>query len=63
MTEIRPFIQPPAAQVVLDAMPNPLLVLDSNDNICMVNTAAEDFFQSGAVVLRRVRRHGQNSIQ
>ncbi len=53
MTEIRPFIQPPAAQVVLDAMPNPLLVLDSNDNICMVNTAAEDFFQSGAVVLRR----------
>ncbi len=44
---------PPAAQMVLDAMPNPLLVIDDNDHICMVNTAAEDFFQSGAAVLKR----------
>ena len=44
---------PPAAQMVLDAMPNPLLVIDENDHICMVNSAAEDFFQSGATVLMR----------
>jgi two-component system, NtrC family, nitrogen regulation sensor histidine kinase GlnL len=44
---------PPAAQTVLDAMPNPLLVLDPNDQVCMVNIAAEDFFQSGAAVLMR----------
>jgi two-component system, NtrC family, nitrogen regulation sensor histidine kinase GlnL len=46
-------ISPPAAQTVLDAMPNPLIVLDSADRICMVNAAAEDFFQSGASVLMR----------
>jgi two-component system, NtrC family, nitrogen regulation sensor histidine kinase GlnL len=45
--------KPPAAQTVLDAMPNPLLVLDADDRICMVNIAAEDFFQSGAAVLMR----------
>jgi two-component system, NtrC family, nitrogen regulation sensor histidine kinase GlnL len=45
--------RPPAAQTVLDAMPNPLVVLDEQDRICMVNAAAEDFFQSGAVVLMR----------
>jgi two-component system, NtrC family, nitrogen regulation sensor histidine kinase GlnL len=43
----------PAAQTVFDAMPNPLIVLDGNDRICMVNSAAEDFFQSGASVLMR----------
>ena len=53
MNEVLPVTTPPAAQVVLDAMPNPLLVLDGNDHICMVNTAAEDFFQSGASVLKR----------
>jgi two-component system nitrogen regulation sensor histidine kinase GlnL len=43
----------PAPQMVLDAMPNPLIVLDAQDRICMVNAAAEDFFQSGASVLLR----------
>jgi two-component system, NtrC family, nitrogen regulation sensor histidine kinase GlnL len=46
-------LSPPAAQTVLDAMPNPLIVLDGSDRICMVNSAAEDFFQSGATVLMR----------
>jgi two-component system, NtrC family, nitrogen regulation sensor histidine kinase GlnL len=46
-------IVPPAPQLVLDAMPNPLIVLDSSDRICMVNAAAEDFFQSGASLLVR----------
>jgi two-component system, NtrC family, nitrogen regulation sensor histidine kinase GlnL len=44
---------PPAPQIVLDAMPNPLLVVDETDTIVMVNSAAEDFFQSGASVLKR----------
>jgi two-component system, NtrC family, nitrogen regulation sensor histidine kinase GlnL len=43
----------PAPQSVLDALPNPLIVLDCADRICMVNSAAEDFFQSGATVLMR----------
>jgi two-component system, NtrC family, nitrogen regulation sensor histidine kinase GlnL len=43
----------PAPQAVLDALPNPLIILDSADRICMVNSAAEDFFQSGANVLMR----------
>ncbi len=43
----------PAAQAVFDAMPNPLLVLDGNDKVCMANAAAEDFFQVGAQVLKR----------
>lgn len=43
----------PAPQAILDALPNPLIVLDRADRICMVNSAAEDFFQSGATVLMR----------
>jgi two-component system, NtrC family, nitrogen regulation sensor histidine kinase GlnL len=43
----------PQALAILDALPNPLIVLDVNDRICMVNAAAEDFFQSGASVLMR----------
>jgi two-component system, NtrC family, nitrogen regulation sensor histidine kinase GlnL len=49
----------PLAQTILDAMPNPLIILDAEDHICMVNSAAEDFFQSGATVLRR---HTLNDI-
>jgi two-component system, NtrC family, nitrogen regulation sensor histidine kinase GlnL len=48
-------ISTPAPQAVLDAMPNPLLVLDSHENVCMANAAAEDFFQSGANVLKRYK--------
>jgi two-component system, NtrC family, nitrogen regulation sensor histidine kinase GlnL len=43
----------PEAFSILEALPNPLIVLDGNDRICMVNAAAEDFFQSGASVLMR----------
>ncbi len=43
----------PAPQLVLDALPDPLVVLDREDRICMVNSAAEDFFQVGAQVLLR----------
>jgi two-component system, NtrC family, nitrogen regulation sensor histidine kinase GlnL len=43
----------PAPQLVLDALPDPLVVLDADDRICMVNSAAEDFFQAGAQILVR----------
>jgi two-component system, NtrC family, nitrogen regulation sensor histidine kinase GlnL len=43
----------PAPQMVLDALPDPLVVLDVDDRICMVNSAAEDFFQAGAQILMR----------
>ena len=43
----------PAPQMVLDALPDPLVVLDGQDRVCMVNTAAEDFFQAGAQILLR----------
>jgi two-component system, NtrC family, nitrogen regulation sensor histidine kinase GlnL len=49
----------PAPQMVLDALPDPLVVLDADDRICMVNSAAEDFFQSGAQVLMR---HGLSDL-
>jgi two-component system nitrogen regulation sensor histidine kinase GlnL len=44
----------PTAQTVFEALPNPLVVLDGDDRIVMVNNAAEDFFQSGAHVLLRL---------
>lgn len=55
MTESTQPIIAPAAQSVLDAMPNPLVVLNALDQICMVNAAAEDFFQSGASLLMRYK--------
>jgi two-component system, NtrC family, nitrogen regulation sensor histidine kinase GlnL len=44
----------PLAQAVLDALPNPLLVLDENGSVVMVNGSAEDFFQAGSQVLLRL---------
>lgn len=47
----------PLAQAVLDALPNPLVVLDRTGNVVMVNSAAEDFFQAGSQVLLRLALH------
>jgi two-component system nitrogen regulation sensor histidine kinase GlnL len=44
----------PFAQAVLDALPNPLVILDRNNTIVMVNSSAEDFFQAGSQVLLRL---------
>ena len=48
-----PAMATPAAQAVFDAMPNPLLILDGENRVCMANAAAEDFFQAGVQVLKR----------
>jgi two-component system nitrogen regulation sensor histidine kinase GlnL len=44
----------PTEQGVIEALPNPLVVVDANDRIVMVNSAAEDFFQTSAQVLLRL---------
>lgn len=44
----------PLAQAVLDALPNPLVILDARNNVVMVNSSAEDFFQVGSQVLLRL---------
>jgi two-component system nitrogen regulation sensor histidine kinase GlnL len=44
---------PPDSKLLIDALPNPLLVLDDKDRIRLANAAAEDFFQAGKVTLLR----------
>jgi two-component system nitrogen regulation sensor histidine kinase GlnL len=44
---------PPDSKLLVDALPNPLLVLDDKDRIRLANAAAEDFFQAGKVTLLR----------
>ncbi len=43
------------SQLLYDALPNPLVILDSGDHVVMVNSAAEDFFQASSAVLLRLR--------
>ena len=43
----------PLARAVVDALPNPLIVLDADDRIAMANVAAEDYFQASSNVLLR----------
>ena len=45
----------PAMRAIFDALPNPLLILNTNNQICMVNPAAEDFFQASKSVLARLK--------
>ena len=43
----------PDMGVLIDALPNPLLVLDDKDRVHLANSAAEDFFQAGKTALLR----------
>lgn len=45
----------PLAKAVLDAMPNPLIVIDGDERICLANVAAEDYFQVSSNILLRHR--------
>jgi two-component system, NtrC family, nitrogen regulation sensor histidine kinase GlnL len=47
-------ILPLDLRLVVDALPNPLVVLDERDRVVAVNTAAEDFFQASSTVLVRL---------
>lgn len=46
-------VLPPDYRLILDALPNPVVVLDQQDRLVAVNTAAEDFFQASSAVLLR----------
>ncbi len=45
----------PSLRAVIDALPNPMVVIGADDRIALVNGAAEDFFQASATVLMRHR--------
>jgi two-component system nitrogen regulation sensor histidine kinase GlnL len=45
----------PLARAVIDALPNPLVVVDTEERICLVNVAAEDYFQVSSNILLRHR--------
>ncbi|MDE2384975.1 MAG: PAS domain-containing protein [Alphaproteobacteria bacterium] len=40
---------------IVEALPNPLVILDSENRVCMANSAAEDFFQASATILKKQR--------
>lgn len=48
-------VEQPMPRAVVDALPNPLIVLNENDRICLANVAAEDYFQTSSNVLLRHR--------
>lgn len=43
----------PLLRAVVDALPNPLMVIDQHDRICFVNGAAENFFKTSRTLLMR----------
>ena len=45
----------PLARAVVDALPNPLIVIDDSERICLANAAAENYFQASSNVLLRHR--------
>ena len=45
----------PMARAVVDALPNPLIVIDEDERICLANVAAEDYFQASSNILQRHR--------
>ena len=45
----------PLARAVVDALPNPLIVLDEDERIRLANVAAEDYFQASSNILLRHR--------
>jgi two-component system nitrogen regulation sensor histidine kinase GlnL len=43
----------PLARAVVDALPNPLIVVDEEERICLANVAAENYFQASSNFLLR----------
>lgn len=41
------------AKAVIDALPNPLIVLNEDEHICLANVAAEHYFQASSTALLR----------
>ncbi|MFT3986814.1 two-component system sensor histidine kinase NtrB [Aestuariivirga sp.] len=45
----------PLPKNVIDSLPNPLVVVDDEDRICLANGAAENFFHASSAMLVRLR--------
>ncbi len=45
----------PLAKAIIDSLPNPLIVIDLDERICLANGAAENYFQASSNVLTRHR--------
>ena len=45
----------PLPRAIIDALPNPLIIVAEEERICLVNSAAENFFQAGSAALLRHR--------
>ena len=48
-----PAPEAPLARSIIDSLPNPLIVIDANECICLANAAAENYFQASSNVLTR----------
>ena len=56
MHDMKPPSPPaPLAKAIVDSLPNPLVVIDENERICLANAAAENFFQASSNLLTRYR--------
>ena len=51
----QPVAEMPLARAVVDALPNPLVVIDEDERIALANVAAENYFQTSSNVLVRHR--------
>lgn len=49
----RPAPEAPMPRAVIDALPNPLVVIDEEERICLANVAAENYFQASSNMLVR----------
>lgn len=45
----------PMPRAVIDALPNPLIVIDEEERVCLANVAAENYFQASSNILTRNR--------
>ena len=56
MNDMKP-IHPeaPLAKAIIDSLPNPLIVVDEQERVCLANGAAENYFQASSNLLVRCR--------
>lgn len=49
----KPDTASPFPRAIIDALPNPLLVIDADNRVCLANAAAENYFQASSASLTR----------
>ena len=48
-------IATPQPRAIIDALPNPLIIIDDQECICLANSAAENYFQTSSAMLMRYK--------